>query len=208
MTGNWGFSDVDIIIGINKINNKAKGIIYGETLKKNGKNRSRAASSTALVVDPKKTEDALRAEADLLSLLDEEDRKANAKASKASKKKARKKKNKKDAAAAKAADSLYGAECMVKVHEFRRHYAKDPMSKIKKPLDSTNMHDLVQEWYANYVDVDQELLFQLLNAAKDMDIKPLLELTSATVASMIIGKTPEEIRETFNLTNSQNIGGG
>lgn len=55
----------------------------------------RAASSTALVVDAKKTEDALRAEAELLSLLDEEDGKATAKASKASKKKAKKKKKKK-----------------------------------------------------------------------------------------------------------------
>ncbi|KAH8068644.1 hypothetical protein JL721_6502 [Aureococcus anophagefferens] len=39
------------------------------------------------------------------------------------------------------------------------------------------MHEVVQEWYANYVDVDQELLFELILAANYMDIKPLLDLT-------------------------------
>jgi S-phase kinase-associated protein 1 len=34
-----------------------------------------------------------------------------------------------------------------------------------------------------------------------MDIKSLLDLTCAKVASMIKDKSPEEIRETFNITN-------
>ena len=83
---------------------------------------------------------------------------------------------------------------LAKVIEFCRRYAEEPMSEIEKPLKSANMHEVVQEWYANYVDVDQELLFELILAANYMDIKPLLDLTCATVASMIKGKTPEEIR--------------
>ena len=90
---------------------------------------------------------------------------------------------------------------LAKVIEFCRHYAEEPMSEIEKPLKSANMHEVVQEWYANYVDVDQELLFELILAANYMDIKPLLDLTCATVASMIKGKTPEEIRKTFNIVN-------
>ena len=82
---------------------------------------------------------------------------------------------------------------LAKVIEFCRHYAEEPMSEIEKPLKSANMHEVVQEWYANYVDVDQELLFELILAANYMDIKPLLDLTCAKVASMIKGKTPEEI---------------
>jgi S-phase kinase-associated protein 1 len=34
-----------------------------------------------------------------------------------------------------------------------------------------------------------------------MDIKALLDLACAKVASMIKGKTPEAIRKTFNITN-------
>uniref|UniRef100_A0A7S3JW81 Ubiquitin-like domain-containing protein n=2 Tax=Aureoumbra lagunensis TaxID=44058 RepID=A0A7S3JW81_9STRA len=88
-----------------------------------------------------------------------------------------------------------------KVIEFCRQYVNDPMAEIEKPLKSANMHEVVQEWYAKYVDVDQELLFELILAANYMDIKPLLDLTCATVASMIKGKTPEEIRKTFNIVN-------
>ena len=69
------------------------------------------------------------------------------------------------------------------------------------PPRSSNMHEVVQEWYANYVEVEQETLFELILAANYMDIKPLLDLTCATVASMIKGKTPEDIRKTFNIVN-------
>ena len=70
-----------------------------------------------------------------------------------------------------------------------------------KPLKSANMSEVVQEWYATFVSVDQEILFELILAANYMDIKPLLDLTCATIASMIKGKTPEEIRKTFNIIN-------
>jgi S-phase kinase-associated protein 1 len=63
------------------------------------------------------------------------------------------------------------------------------------------MSDVVQEWYARFVDVDQEMLFELISAANYMNIKPLLDLTCATVASMIKGKTPEEIRKHFRIVN-------
>jgi S-phase kinase-associated protein 1 len=70
-----------------------------------------------------------------------------------------------------------------------------------QPLKSSNMNEVVQEWYSNFVAIDQETLFELILAANYMDIKPLLDLTCATVASMIKGKTPEEIRKQFNIVN-------
>jgi S-phase kinase-associated protein 1 len=90
---------------------------------------------------------------------------------------------------------------LTKVIEFCRHYSEDPMNEIEKPLKSANMQEVVQEWFANFVKIEQELLFELILAANYMDIKPLLDLTCATVASMIKGKTPEEIRKTFNIVN-------
>ncbi len=63
------------------------------------------------------------------------------------------------------------------------------------------MGEIVQEWYANFVAIDQETLFELILAANYMDIKPLLDLTCATVASLIKGKSPEEIRKQFNIVN-------
>jgi S-phase kinase-associated protein 1 len=90
---------------------------------------------------------------------------------------------------------------LVKVIEFCRQYTQEPMTEIEKPLKSANMAEVVQEWYANYVKVDQEVLFELILAANYMDIKPLLDLTCASVASMIKTKTPEEIRKQFNIVN-------
>ena len=93
------------------------------------------------------------------------------------------------------------SQILAKVIEFSRHHAKDAMNDIEKPLKSANMNEVVQEWYAQYVDVEQEVLFELILAANYMDIKPLLDLTCATVASMIKDRTPEEIRKTFNIVN-------
>lgn len=90
---------------------------------------------------------------------------------------------------------------LAKVIEFCRHYKEEPMQEIEKPLKSANMSEVVQEYYSEFVTVEQEMLFELILAANYMDIKPLLDLTCATVASMIKGKTPEEIRKLFNIVN-------
>ncbi len=40
-----------------------------------------------------------------------------------------------------------------------------------------------------------------MQASNYLDIKPLLDVGCKTVANMIKGKSPEEIRKTFNITN-------
>lgn len=93
------------------------------------------------------------------------------------------------------------ATVLNKVIEFSTHHLTEPMNEIEKPLKSAVMAEVVQTWYADYVNVEQVLLFELILAANYMDIKPLLDLTCATVASMIKGQTPEEIRKIFNISN-------
>eukprot|EP00934_Nitzschia_sp_Nitz4_P003989 Nitzschia sp. Nitz4//scaffold27_size158506//120031//120670//NITZ4_002617-RA/size158506-snap-gene-0.204-mRNA-1//1//CDS//3329545539//3979//frame0 len=93
------------------------------------------------------------------------------------------------------------AQVLKKIIEFCEHHLQEPMAEIEKPLKGQNMADVVQKWYADFVDLDQVLLFEIILAANYMDIKPLLDLSCATVASMIKGKTPDEIRSTFHITN-------
>ena len=59
----------------------------------------------------------------------------------------------------------------------------------------------LKSWDAEFVKVDQATLFDLILAANYLNIKGLLDLTCQTVADMMKGKTPEEIRETFNIKN-------
>lgn len=59
----------------------------------------------------------------------------------------------------------------------------------------------ISEWDQKYLSVDQEMLFEIILTANYLDIRPLLEVGCKTVANMIKGKSPEEIRKTFNITN-------
>ncbi|XP_027346110.1 SKP1-like protein 1A [Abrus precatorius] len=76
----------------------------------------------------------------------------------------------------------------------------------KKHVEANNSDEKPSEedlkaWDADFVKVDQATLFDLILAANYLNIKTLLDLTCQTVADMIKGKTPEEIRKTFNIKN-------
>jgi len=87
---------------------------------------------------------------------------------------------------------------LAKVIEFAHHNRNDPMSKIVKPLKSANMKENVQEWYAEFVNIEEKALFELILAARYMDIVLLIDLTCAKVASMIKDKSPDEIIKNFS----------
>ena len=55
--------------------------------------------------------------------------------------------------------------------------------EIDKPLSHSDMTQVVDQWHAEYIDIPQEELFELVMAANYLDIKPLLELSCAKVAS-------------------------
>jgi S-phase kinase-associated protein 1 len=57
------------------------------------------------------------------------------------------------------------ASVLQKVIEFCTHYIEDPMNEIQKPLKSSIMSEVVQQWYADFVNVEQPMLFELILAA-------------------------------------------
>jgi len=61
--------------------------------------------------------------------------------------------------------------------------------------------DDITQWDQEFLRVEQAILFDMILAANYLDIKGLLDVTCKTVANMIKGKTPEEIRRTFNIRN-------
>ncbi|XP_061358978.1 SKP1-like protein 1B isoform X1 [Gastrolobium bilobum] len=87
------------------------------------------------------------------------------------------------------------SKILAKVIEYCKKHV-EAASSDEKPSDED-----LKAWDAEFVKVDQATLFDLILAANYLNIKSLLDLTCQTVADMIKGKTPEEIRKTFNIKN-------
>ena len=93
-----------------------------------------------------------------------------------------------------------------KVIEYCKRHVDSSSSKDDLKDESNNSNNKpvdedLKAWDADFVKVDQNTLFDLILAANYLNIKSLLDLTCQTVADMIKGKTPEEIRKTFNIKN-------
>merc|ERR1712014_364217 len=92
------------------------------------------------------------------------------------------------------------AAILKKVIQWCTYHKDDP----PPPEDDENKEkrtDDISSWDSDFLKVDQGTLFELILAANYLDIKGLLDVTCKTVANMIKGKTPEEIRKTFNIKN-------
>jgi len=90
---------------------------------------------------------------------------------------------------------------MQKVIEYCRYHKEHPSQGGDENRKDDKRTDDIIPWDVEFCKVDQATLFELILAANYLDIKPLLDLTCKTVANMIKGKTPEEIRKTFNIKN-------
>ncbi|KAF8428662.1 E3 ubiquitin ligase complex SCF subunit sconC [Tirmania nivea] len=90
---------------------------------------------------------------------------------------------------------------LTKVIEWCEHHKNDPAPAADEETDSRKKSTDIDEWDQKFMQVDQEMLFEIILAANYLDIKPLLDVGCKTVANMIKGKSPEEIRKTFNIQN-------
>ena len=100
------------------------------------------------------------------------------------------------------------------------HHKGDPPAANDDDADSRKKTTDIEEWDQKFMQVDQEMLFEIIlvglfrcftcsfglthrtsQAANYLDIKALLDVGCKTVANMIKGKSPEEIRKTFNIQN-------
>ncbi|CAG8036413.1 unnamed protein product [Penicillium salamii] len=87
-----------------------------------------------------------------------------------------------------------------KVIEWCEHHKNDAPSASDDDDNRRKTTD-IDEWDQKFMQVDQEMLFEIILAANYLDIKALLDVGCKTVANMIKGKSPEEIRKTFNIQN-------
>ncbi|GBB93636.1 hypothetical protein RclHR1_02200017 [Rhizophagus clarus] len=87
-----------------------------------------------------------------------------------------------------------------KVLEWCQHHVNDPQL-TNDDDDSRRRNTEIDDWDQMFLNVEQDLLFEIILAANYLDIKPLLDVGCKTVANMIKGKSTEEIRSMFNIVN-------
>lgn len=90
------------------------------------------------------------------------------------------------------------AAILRKVIEWATHHKDDPPPKEDEENREKRTDD-IELFDREFLKVDQGTLFELILAANYLDMKLLLDVLCKTVANMIKGKTPEEIRKTFNI---------
>jgi len=92
------------------------------------------------------------------------------------------------------------SECLRKVIEFCEQYVKEPLNPITHTMEADSFDEIVtQEFYRDFVTVEQPLLFQLVQAANFMNIQPLLDLACLQVANILMGKSAEDIRSILKI---------
>ncbi len=86
-----------------------------------------------------------------------------------------------------------------KVKEYLEHYKDEEPEKIQIPLKDIEFKNCVNEWDYNFLGEDIDFIFNILSAANYMDIKPLLELSSAKLGSKIKGMKSDSVKKDFEI---------
>jgi S-phase kinase-associated protein 1 len=88
------------------------------------------------------------------------------------------------------------------VVEYMIHHAGTEPDIVEKPLRSKNMKDVVKDqWDATFIDnlaLEKQKLYDVILAANYMDIRSLLHLGCAKVASLIKGQPLDKIKGILN----------
>ena len=92
-------------------------------------------------------------------------------------------------------------DILKKVVEYLTHYADSDPRELPKPLPSADLRDVTDEWDVKFIDIVNDTVFDIINAANFMAIKPLLDLSCAKIAVQMKNKTAQEIRDLFNIEN-------
>jgi len=81
------------------------------------------------------------------------------------------------------------------VNYLKHHNGKKP-EEIAKPIRSVKMERIVADkWDAEYINkMNKKTIFQVILGANYMDLPSLLHLGCAKIATLIKGKSPEEIK--------------
>merc|ERR1712173_288085 len=89
------------------------------------------------------------------------------------------------------------ADILELIVSYLKHHKGTVPQEIAKPIRSVKMEKIVEdEWDAKFINgLSKKVVFQIILGANYMDIKSLLHLGCAKIATLIKGKSPEEIKK-------------
>ena len=91
-------------------------------------------------------------------------------------------------------------DVLKKVVEYLIHWKDSDPKDIPRPLPSNDLKESCDEWDVEFINsIEIDTVFDVINTANYMDIKPLLDLACAKIASLMKGKSADDIRNMFNI---------
>merc|ERR1712173_241490 len=89
------------------------------------------------------------------------------------------------------------ADILELIVSYLKHHKGQVPQEIANPIRSVKMEKIVEdEWDAKFINgLSKKTVFQIILGANYMDIKSLLHLGCAKIATLIKGKSPEEIKK-------------
>jgi S-phase kinase-associated protein 1 len=83
------------------------------------------------------------------------------------------------------------------IAEYLQHHNGTEQAEIAKPIRDTNMEKIVQDPFdAKFINKQtKKVIFKIILGANSMACQPLLHLGCAKIATLIKGKSPEEIKK-------------
>jgi len=94
-----------------------------------------------------------------------------------------------------------------KIIQWIKHHKDDPElpdeeeDDYVRHRDGPKRTDDIPQWDMDFLNVDQETLYQITTGAHYLKVKGLLNVCCKTIANMIKGKSPEELRVLFGMTS-------
>merc|ERR1711964_326038 len=81
--------------------------------------------------------------------------------------------------------------------DYLKHHDGKVPADIAKPIRNVKMEKICEDpWDAEYINKQtKKVIFQIILGANYMDIKSLLDLGCAKIATLIKGKSPEQIKK-------------
>jgi S-phase kinase-associated protein 1 len=92
-------------------------------------------------------------------------------------------------------------ECRISLKNVNGEILGKVIEYCNKHVEVASSTDELNDWDANFIQVDLVTLLQLVMAANDLNIKSLLDLTSQAATDIVKDTTPEFISQMFNCEN-------